>query len=504
MKSLYAKLSVALFGFFLLVGAGTLTITLATSHLYQKEVQQRIHHDLARHIVAAEPLIADGEIAKEELENVFQMLMVINPTIELYLLDPSGRVLAYSAPPKRVKLTEVDLAPVRELIDGKPRLPVEGDDPRHPGTSKIFSAARIFRDGQLEGYLYIVLASEEFVSVADLLRGSYTLRAGALAVIGITGLALFGALLLSRHLTRRLTRLSRDISVFKCKALKREPGEADKELPDVVVRHDEIDELRMDFDQMAARIGDQIEKLEQQDRIRREMVANVSHDLRTPLSHLQGYIETLMLKEETLETVDRREYLEIALQHAERLGRLVSDLFDLAKLDALEEPLERERIPVAELVQDVTQKYRLRAADRGISLIAEIAGDLIWISADIVLIERALENVLENALRYTPDGGSIDVKLAPLGDWLRIEIHDTGPGINAGDVPRIFERFQRVATVEDGHRRRGAGLGLAIAKRAIELHGGTIHCESQVGEGTTFRFELPADTPVAGVAPPSA
>ena len=103
--------------------------------------------------------------------------------------------------------------------------------------------------------------------------------------------------------------------------------------------------------------------------------------------------------------------------------------------------------------------------------------------------------MLDNALRYTPKGGQIDIRLKPLGEWLQIEICDTGPGIEATDLPLVFDRFHRVKTADDSSKGRGAGLGLAIAKRAVELHGGNIRCQSTVGEGTTFRFELPADKP---------
>lgn len=490
MVRLNTKLSVALFGLFLVVGGVTLLVTLVTSYLYQREVQQRIHQDLAGNVVKEELLIVDGEIDHEALKHVFHMMMVVNPTIELYLLDPSGRVLAFSAPPGRVKLDRVALDPVREYIEGERRLPIVGEDPRHPDRRNIFSAAPILRDGELEGYLYIVLASEHFVSAAEMLRGSYILRAGAVAVVGITAMALIGAVLLSKRLTSRLTRLTREMAVFRRESLGNDLEEGG--MPLLPRNHDEVDELRMTFDQMASRIEDQIVKLEEQDRLRREMVANVSHDLRTPLTHLQGYIETVILKEESLEPEQRREYLDIALQQASRLGRLVSDLFELAKLDALHEPLDRERMPIGELVQDVAQKYRLPAEDRGVSLQADMATELLWISADVGLIERALENVLDNALRHTPEGGKIDIRLEPLGEWLRIEVRDTGSGIAAADLPLVFDRFHRAQAATDGGESRGAGLGLAIAKRAVELHGGNIHCESEEGVGTTFRFDLPA------------
>ncbi len=485
-KTLYAQMAVALLMLFLVVGGATLAVTLVTSYFYQQEVQQRIHRDLADHILAEELLIENGEIVEDALKHVFHMMMVINPSIELYLLDPTGEILAYSAPPGRVELARVDLAPVTTFVSGAERLPIVGDDPRNPDRRNIFSAAPIVRDGVLEGYLYIVLAGEQFVSAADLLRGSYILKAGAWALTGAIVVTLIGALLLSRRLTRRLTELNREMGVFRSHELTPEAPTP------VVADADEIDQLRSTFSAMAERIRNQIAELEDQDRLRREMVANVSHDLRTPLTHLQGYIETVLLKEESLAPAERREYLEIALRHGERLGRLVTDLFELAKLDALHEPVERLRLPVGELVQDVAQKFSLNARDRGVALNAGLEGGQTMIMADVGLMECALENVLENALRYTPDGGRIDIRLTVADQRLRIEIRDTGPGISPDDVSLVFDRFyraQRAAGVDDD---RGAGLGLAIAKRAAELHGGSLCCESQVGVGTTFRFELPA------------
>jgi signal transduction histidine kinase len=491
-SSLFAKISIALLMLFLVVGGVTLAVTLATSFLYQQEVQQRIHRDLAAHIVEEELLIDQGEIAHETLKHVFHMMMVINPSIELYLLDPTGTILAYSAPPGRVKLARVALGPVQRFLEGDHKFPILGDDPRHPERQNIFSATTIQRQERIEGYLYIVLASEQFVSVADMFKGSYILRAGTWAVVGSVAVTLLGALLLSRRLARRLSRLAGDMSDFRAEAMEGDLDENYGELVIDVSDRDEIDQLRTNFDLMSARISEQIHQLEEQDRLRREMVANVSHDLRTPLTHLQGYLETLMLKEESLGAAERREYLEIALQHAQRLGRLVADLFELAKLDALHEPMERERLPVGELVQDIAQKYSLPATEQGVSIQAELEGELFWISADVGLIERAIENLLDNALRYTPQGGRIDILMEPRDEWLRIEVRDTGTGIPASELPLIFDRFHRSPASIDEDAERGAGLGLAIAKRAVELHGGKLWCESHVGEGTSFCFELPA------------
>jgi signal transduction histidine kinase len=486
-------LSLALLALSLAAGGFTIALSLWTSHLYRQEVQQRMNLDLAEHITKEKLLIQDGVVDEDKLHDVFHMMMVINPSIELYLLDTTGQILSYSAPPGRVQLARVSMEPIEQLLGGPSHLPVLGDDPRNPQRGNIFSVAPVLRQGELEGYLYIVLASEQFASVADLVRGSYILRSATLTLAGAAVVTMVGALLLFGRLTRRLSELSDRMARFKVETLAEPPvaGGGPDPLVSPAPHPDELEQLHATFERMAGRIEEQIHQLEAQDRLRRDMVANVSHDLRTPLAHLQGYLETLRLKEHDLDDERRREYLDIALQHGERLGRLVADLFELAKLDALQEPIERERLPVGELVQDVTQKYRLSASEQGIDLDADLAAGPALISADVGLLERALENVLDNALRHTPRGGRITVVIRPEHEVLCIDVHDTGPGIEDDKLPKIFDRFYRVQESSASDQSRGAGLGLAIAKRAIELHGGSLHCESQIGEGTMFRFELP-------------
>lgn len=485
-NSLFSKLSLVLFGLSLVVAAATLTLTLATSHLHQMEVQQKIHRDLAAHVVGENLLIADGEVDRDNLHHVFHVMMLINPSIEVYLLDPRGEILAYSAPPGRVKLARVSLGPISAFLEDPDRYPVRGDNPRHPNRRTIFSAAPITRDSRIEGYLYIVLASEAFVSILDLLRGSWILRASAVAVAGSVLLVLLSGLAIFRRLTHRLSELSREMATWETERLGPQPAS-----PVAPIVADEIESLRGSFQRMVSRIDYQLAQLEEQDQVRREMVANVSHDLRTPLSHLQVYLETLLLKAPTMPADEQRRYLELALRHSERLSRLVSDLFELATLENLSGPLRREPLLLAELVQDVALKYREPAAERGVQLASNLEAPRGWISADMGLIERALDNVLDNALRHTPSGGEIRIELSNADRVLRLEVRDSGPGIGPDHLPHIFERFYRAdRTVgDDGPI---GGLGLAIARRAVELHGGRLMCDSEVGAGTTFRFELPA------------
>jgi len=252
---------------------------------------------------------------------------------------------------------------------------------------------------------------------------------------------------------------------------------------------DEIDRLGITFNRMVQRIMEQMTELKQTDTFRRELVANVSHDLRTPLASLHGYLETLLIKEGKLTLEEQRNFLETAMKQSERLSRLVGELFELAKLDSHETKVHCEAFSLSELVQDVTQKFQLVAQTKHVALNTHFCADLPAVLADIGLIERALENLIQNALRYTPEGGIVTVALTHEEHKIIVRIADTGCGISEQDLPHIFDRFYRV---DRHHRSEGAGLGLAITKRILELHGNRIDVHSRLNAGTTLTFELPA------------
>jgi signal transduction histidine kinase len=255
-------------------------------------------------------------------------------------------------------------------------------------------------------------------------------------------------------------------------------------------RGDEIDRLGATFQAMTRRIRQQVQTLQYTDTLRRELVAHVSHDLRTPLAALHGYLETLFLKNNQLTPEDRRHYLDIAVRHSTRLGKLVAELFELAKLDAHETQVHPEAFSLAELVQDVVQKFQLMAQQKQQQLQAQLTDDLPFVRADIGLIERVLDNLIQNALQYTAPGGTIRVALKLQRPRIAVQVTDTGNGILSEDLPYIFERFYRA-----GKGRQdvagGVGLGLAIAKRILELHGSSITVDSPVHGGTTFTFHFP-------------
>ncbi|SAK63760.1 integral membrane sensor signal transduction histidine kinase [Caballeronia calidae] len=468
-------------------------LQIRASDLREKEVIQSLSRGLAAHIARDGALADANDIDAPAVRRLFSQLMVVNPSVEVYLLDAAGRIRADDAPPGHLKRDHIDLAPVRAFLNGDP-LPIPGDDPRSIDTRKVFSAAPLAAPGKPPfGYVYVVLLGEEHDALAAKASASTVLRTTLASMGLVTLLGLVAGVVAFGLVTRPLRRLTEAMRKFDARGAPTEPPLPSMPLDDGPdPRADERDEivvLESAFAQMADRIGEQWRELGRQDRERREMVANISHDLRTPLSSLHGYLETLALKSDTLGEADRRRYLSIALAQSAKVGRLAQSLFELAKLEHGMVAPEAEPFSLADLVQDVFEKFELPAQSRGVRLNARIAPRLAVVMADLAMIERVLTNLLDNAIRHTPAQGLVEVTLANAGDpadRVEVTVSDTGPGIPPAMRDALFQR-----PFASGGAHRG-GLGLLIVQRMLQLHGSQIRLVDGEGAGTTFRFDLPA------------
>jgi signal transduction histidine kinase len=234
---------------------------------------------------------------------------------------------------------------------------------------------------------------------------------------------------------------------------------------------------------------------------RHELLARVSHDLRTPLASMQGYIELLLLRHGSLPAAEERNYLQTAARQGEKLTRLLADLFDLTRLEAGQWQARHEDFALAELAQDLLQKFAAEAAQRGLALALECrtpCSRATRVHADLALVARVLDSLLENALRHTPAGGRVVLELGQDEGRARVVVRDTGRGIAADELPGIFERYERASRVRDADHSEHAGLGLAIAQHIVGLHGSRLEVRSAEGVGTSVAFALPLaiETPV--------
>ena len=231
-----------------------------------------------------------------------------------------------------------------------------------------------------------------------------------------------------------------------------------------------------------------ITELRRLERVRRDFVANVSHEFKTPLTAIQGFAETL-LGGALDDKANRKRFMEIIREHAQRLARLTDDLLKLSRIEAGRLELESRPVSVAALVNGCVETARLKAESKGLRLTVGLPEDLPAVRGDAVQLGEVLQNLIDNALQYTPPGGRIDVTAYSNGHEVIFTVADTGIGIPEADLERIFERFYRV----DAARSReagGTGLGLSIARHIVDAHGGRIWVESAVGQGSRFRFSI--------------
>lgn len=483
MKSLFWRISVSFAVVLLIVGCSYVYITTSTAQRYFQETTQRLNATVADYLIKEVNPFQDGKVNEDALGMIMHSMMAVNPGIEVYLLDPDGEILSFVVLDKLVKLKRVDIGPVKEFLDSGGESFVMGDDPRNPGEKSVFSTTAVYEEGKLLGYVYIILASEKYETIASGLLGSYWMKLTfesiliTLVVALLIGLVLFG--LLTRHLRKIVT----TVEQFKDGNLHARVPKANSE--------SELAVLGDTFNHMADTILQNIEELKNVDSLRRELIANVSHDLRNPLAIINGYVETLQMKGDRISQEDRDKYLRIIGASTDKLSQLVSDLFDLSKLESGQMTLKMERMKIQELLFDSSLKYELLAQSKEINIKTQICQNLPLVKADLYLMDRVIQNLLDNAVKYTPEKGEILIDACESNGGVSIKIRNSGSGIPQKDLSSIFDRYYMIDKERKGIE--GSGLGLAIVKRILEVHGSEIEIESDSVSYTEFAFDLPAD-----------
>lgn len=485
-KSLYAKLALTLI--ILLFGTAVIYSVIAyylTRSSFIADVQSE-NADIAANLSHEITQTVSGEIDGQLVEQLFQAMSIVNPDVQLYLLGPEGDVFSSSVEGLPLLQKNVSLPSLQAFFRDDRKFPLFAEDPLSNDALVTFSVAEIKRGDRLMGYLYITLnaqSSDDSTSPRKLIS-----KIGVYALLGSLLVSLLAGLYAFKRITARLQLLSRGIETFRNSGF-HEATSYRGLLDDT--SDDEISRLGKTYDEMAKLIVDQIHLLEAQDKNRRSFIANISHDLRTPLTATQGYIEMVLHKNDKLDAKQREEFLGIALKHSNRLKALIRDLFELAKLEERTEILEKEPVYLSEVVGDVLQGCKPQSDAKNIKLSGRGVDMPFAVMGDLALLDRAVSNLLTNAIQYTPENGEVTVSLLNIeaDNKVLLKVEDNGPGIAPEELNKIFKRFHRA---DNEHNESGnAGLGLAITQRIVQLHGDTLLVEN-TGEGTRFSFALEA------------
>lgn len=415
-----------------------------------------------------EPARADGTL---------RQMVGLNPTVDLYWVDREGMVLASSTGRPAREFEPIPRDMLTRLASASAGRVGLGIDPRFVRATKPVAVEPVGLDG-VRGYLYIV--HKDLSLLGRIAWSDLAWLVGCWLVL--TALAAQFAL---RGISDPLTRLARDVESL------------DAASPSMLAANGagsaapgEIRRLDQGIRGLAKRIADQVQALRAADDERRVLFAAISHDLRTPIASLSGYIETVASREQ-LGDEERKRLCAVSLDETRLLLRLLDDLMDLARLESPEMKIDREPFPLSEAIAVVCRRFEAAAAAKNISLLVPRGLEACPpLDADPVMVERLLGNLVQNAIEHTPPGGTVRVDARLAGTWAEIQVTDTGPGIPSDQVGHVFERFYRGPS-SAGTAKSGLGLGLAIAKRIVELHGGEIRARSPPVRGASFRFTLP-------------
>jgi signal transduction histidine kinase len=395
------------------------------------------------------PLVVERYAAQEE--------------VNLQFFAADGTLEASSDGEDKARLgTRVDVPGVATALAGEPARGRVNDPHR---AASLYEARPLARNGRLLGVLRVTTTLAKFEA---------QLRSTRIALVAALVATFLGGALVASRLARGLARPIQRMRDF---AVKLGQGELSKRLD--IVRGDELGELAEQLNRMGAR-------LEAVDLERRSFLANASHELRTPVSNVLVTLEALR-EGAGDDPVLRARFLETALTETRRMSSLVQELLDLGRLEARVVQLEVERITVAQLCERAVRAIEPRTGAAQVSV--RVRADDSLLAVDVSQMMRALLNLLDNALKVSPKGGTIVVEGGERAGRASIVVGDEGPGIEADDLPRIFEQFY---TADRSRKRGGIGLGLAIARRIVETHGGTLQAANRVdGPGARFVIDLP-------------
>jgi len=519
-STLFARLCLVFAAILLGLGLMTLAIANRSQQRYFEEFTQELNRPVAMYMASQTRFFVNGLPDRQALTELASHVMMINPSLELYLLDPQGMVIDSVVDASDVQLRQVDLEPIKRLLSADARLPVYGDNPAFPEQKRVFSVFPV--DGSQAGnsgceqcgYVYAILGGERHRSLWHSLAASYALRDTSAMFAGVLVFALGAGIALFFLMTRPLRAMTSTLAQWRLAAGQPVgPGNREAEPLDQAGGN-ELQALESTCLAMAERLNQQYQALDVADKRRRQFLTSVSHDLRTPLTSLSGAIETLLLKKEELSDAELQHYLLLAQRQGSRLWRLIAQVFELARLDSGDVTAQMERFPLSELVFDTVQDLESVSQDRQVQLQVQVLGEdkSVSVLADMGLMQRVLENLLTNAIRHTADGGQVTITLDKpfFDDRALVEVKDTGSGFSWGlsgdslaSVNEVtgsigIRADTRMAIIERQRLENGAtvalsgsGLGLGIVHRILTMHDSEAFIWSQPGEGTRICFEIP-------------
>jgi len=441
---------------------------------------QYVNWEVASNVAS---LIKESESTLDSRNKIQSRLKDLNsfyPAFDIYLYNPKTKELLSRESRKSVEINTIPFDSFTENPKNI-KLPLEIESSYFEGLEEDddypYSAAPMFLHNQ-KHYVIIILGGKNLVNARRNIESRHLKSLGNYLFWSILSISCILGLFVIFLLPRRLNKMTKIVGEFRS-------GNYSNRIRDN--SGDELGDYARAFDQMADQIVENLKRLESQDDIRRQLIANVSHELRRPLTVLNLSLETLLDKDAASSFEQRTNYINQSISCGENLSSLVDDLFELSKLEANESSLRAEKFFINNLLSEISQNFSEIAFKKGVKLSLVLPEDQqIPFIGDEDLLEKAISNLIENAIEHSKEKQLVEVKMSLEDEKISISVHDQGSGISKEELPNIFKRFYRGKE----NSSEGAGLGLAIANRIIELHNSNLIVSSELGKGSVFSFDL--------------
>ncbi|MEP6926903.1 MAG: HAMP domain-containing sensor histidine kinase [Ginsengibacter sp.] len=476
--SIFRRITILVFALITILGILFMALTYYATNHYHLASTQLLNKDVAAHIAKfASPFDRSG-INKRKADSVFKNVMVLNPSTEVYFLDTAGNVMDFYGPNKEIKLWKIPLENIDKFILSKGEEYIKSPDPKDQSQNKIFSAAEVIGKSKRLGYIYVILGSNEYRNVSQMLFSSHISSFAIKAFIFIIILSIIFSLLYIQRIQKSFNRMVNVLEKFQ---------NGDFNARFKTKDNDELAPVSKAFNKMADLLTYNINQLTKSELERKDFIANISHDLLTPLSVARGYAETLLIKKDEISPKELDNYLEMILKKILQVEHMDKQLFEISKMESAEFKAKKEPFVLSEIVQETVNIFQLSSSKKKVNLKCIQCQYHVWVNADVRLMERVIQNLIDNAVKSTPENADILVSLEVTNNNLIFKIENTGPPLSQGLLEWINspENEQGQQTVKPG-----SGLGLSIIKKILYLHNSSLQAYSTSNSVNIFTFSV--------------
>ena len=473
------RFTLIIFSAFALLGFLFILLTWLGFNQYHEAGVQLLNKDVASHIAKFTSPYTGKGINKAKADSVFYNAMVLNPGSEVYFLDTSGNIIAFHGDKAEILDWQIPLEPIQKYLNDGGDGYIKNLDPKDLSTGKVFSASPVLDKNKKLGYIYVILDSKKSESHISILLSNHIIQLILQGFLVVFIFSLIFVFISIRRINKNFRQTENVLNRFEHGDYSaRFSGKQDPEMAPVAHA----------FNKMADLLSHSIQTLTESDDERKRFIANISHDLRTPLAIARGYAETLLLGNKS--HIERNEDQPLSLMHGKilQIEKMVKQLFELSKIDAAQFTPNKEPFVLSEIVQETVNNFQNLANAKHVNIQCVQCLYHVWVNADISMTERVIQNLIENAINNTPENGRIATSLEVQDGMLIFHIENTGLPLAEPLVYWIND--QRPGKYILREQPAGIGLGLLIVQRILQLHGS--HLETaRKGEFNAFQFSLP-------------